>query len=102
VAAIQMEWSLVSRSIEDKIVPVCKVWTAAAAPCQPKFGTGTESAVLTRTEPCAWNLCADALQQELGIPIVAYSPLSRNLLTDQPGANTEGDNFRAQCPRFQE
>lgn len=42
ICAIQQEWSLLTRNIEDELVPTCK---------------------------------------ELGIGIVAYSPLARNLLT---------------------
>ncbi|KAJ1495562.1 NADP-dependent oxidoreductase domain-containing protein [Baffinella frigidus] len=61
VAVVQLEWSIVSRSIEEKIVPVCK---------------------------------------ELGITIVAYSPLSRNLLTDTSGEGA-ATNFKGSLPRFQ-
>ncbi|MEJ7844644.1 MAG: aldo/keto reductase [Acidimicrobiales bacterium] len=64
VTALQSEWSLWSRDIEDEIVPTCR---------------------------------------ELGIGIVAYSPLGRGLLT---GAITKpddlaADDFRRHHPRFQ-
>jgi aryl-alcohol dehydrogenase-like predicted oxidoreductase len=59
IDAIQMEWSLMSRSIEQSVAPVCK---------------------------------------ELSIPIVAYSPLARNLLAAPP---TETPNdWRANHPRY--
>lgn len=58
IAAIQQEWSLLTRNLEDDLVPVCA---------------------------------------ELGIGIVAYSPLARNLLsspTEKPS------DWRATLPRF--
>ncbi|MEV6607585.1 aldo/keto reductase [Kutzneria sp. NPDC051319] len=65
IAALQTEWSLWSRDIEDEIVPVCR---------------------------------------ELGVGIVAYSPLGRGFLT---GRFTATDNFgdgdfRSGQPRFSE
>jgi aryl-alcohol dehydrogenase-like predicted oxidoreductase len=64
IAALQSEWSLWSRDLEDEIVGVCR---------------------------------------ELGIGIVAYSPLGRGMLT---GTVTSGDDldrsdFRRGQPRFQ-
>eukprot|EP00634_Sargassococcus_sp_CCMP2135_P011705 CAMPEP_0198657608 /NCGR_PEP_ID=MMETSP1467-20131203/17598_1 /TAXON_ID=1462469 /ORGANISM="unid. sp., Strain CCMP2135" /LENGTH=317 /DNA_ID=CAMNT_0044393809 /DNA_START=1 /DNA_END=954 /DNA_ORIENTATION=+ len=59
VAAVQQEWSLLTRSLEPELVPVCK---------------------------------------ELGVTVVAYSPLARNLLsglTKEPPAD-----WRASNPRY--
>ena len=59
VAAVQQEWSLITRSLESELVPVCS---------------------------------------ELGITIVAYSPLGRNLLS---GVVTESPNdWRKSLPRY--
>jgi len=61
VCCIQQEWSLLTRGVEEQLVPVCR---------------------------------------ELGIGIVAYSPLARNLLAapkDRPS-----DARRAALPRFEE
>jgi aryl-alcohol dehydrogenase-like predicted oxidoreductase len=66
IAALQSEWSLWSRDIEDSIVPTCR---------------------------------------ELGIGIVAYSPLGRGFLTGQytSSADFAKDDFRAfGQPRFAE
>ena len=61
VTAVQQEWSLMTRSLEDELIPVCK---------------------------------------ELGVTVVAYSPLGRNLLT---GLVTEPPNdWRASNPRYSE
>jgi aryl-alcohol dehydrogenase-like predicted oxidoreductase len=65
IAALQSEWSLWSRDIEDEVVPACR---------------------------------------ELGISIVAFSPLGRGLLTGQIASREEfnpGD-FRLKHPRFTE
>ena len=60
VACVQQEWSLITRSLEDELVPVCR---------------------------------------DLGITIVAYSPLGRNLLT---GVVTEPPNdWRKNHPRYE-
>ncbi|XP_024984889.1 probable aldo-keto reductase 3 isoform X2 [Cynara cardunculus var. scolymus] len=64
ITAIQLEWSLWSRDVEDEIIPTCR---------------------------------------ELGIGIVAYSPLGRGFLSSGPKMTenlTEGD-FRQSLPRFQ-
>jgi aryl-alcohol dehydrogenase-like predicted oxidoreductase len=61
VAAIQQEWSLLTRGLEDELVPLCR---------------------------------------ELGIGIVAYSPLARNLLAAPKERPT--DQRRASIPRFAE
>ncbi|KAH7857285.1 hypothetical protein Vadar_010919 [Vaccinium darrowii] len=64
ITAIQLEWSLWSRDVEEEIVPTCR---------------------------------------ELGIGIVAYSPLGRGFFSSGPkvaGNWTTGD-FRQQLPRFQ-
>lgn len=59
IACVEMEWSIMSRDIEEKIVPACR---------------------------------------ELGIALVAYSPLSRGLLT---AAYAEApEDWRASLPRF--
>ena len=66
ITALQTEWSLWSRDIEDEIVPVCR---------------------------------------ELGIGVVAYSPLGRGFLTGRfTSADSFGDgDFRAAAqPRFSE
>jgi aryl-alcohol dehydrogenase-like predicted oxidoreductase len=65
ITALQSEWSLWSRDIEDEIVPTCR---------------------------------------ELGIGIVAYSPLGRGFLTGtvtSPADLDDGD-FRRKQPRFQD
>eukprot|EP00759_Apiculatamorpha_spiralis_P057387 PhF_6_TR8631/c0_g1_i1/m.13471 len=63
VACIQQEWSLLTRDLEDTLVPVCK---------------------------------------ELGIGIVAYSPLARNLLTlTKDSAPVSSTDWRASQPRYQ-
>ncbi|KAK9078971.1 hypothetical protein SSX86_000640 [Deinandra increscens subsp. villosa] len=64
ITAVQLEWSLWSRDVEDEIIPTCR---------------------------------------ELGIGIVAYSPLGRGFLSMGPKM-TESlaeDDFRASLPRFQ-
>lgn len=59
IAAVQQEWSLITRSLEDELLPVCST---------------------------------------LGVTIVAYSPLGRNLLS---GVITEPPNdWRASLPRY--
>jgi len=59
IAAVQQEWSLLTRNLEDELVPTCA---------------------------------------ELGVAIVAYSPLGRNLLT---GVVTETPtDWRANLPRY--
>lgn len=59
IACVQQEWSLLTRNLEDELVPVCR---------------------------------------ELGIVIVAYSPLARNLLT---GVVTEAPtDWRSSNPRY--
>lgn len=60
IAAVQQEWSLMTRSLEDELVPAC---------------------------------------QELGVTIVAYSPLARNLLAAQ--AKAPPADWRADQPRYQ-
>ena len=59
IDAIQMEWSLMTRSIEKEVVPVCK---------------------------------------EFGIPIVAYSPLARNMLASK--VEVAPADWRSQLPRY--
>ncbi|KAJ0555294.1 putative perakine reductase [Helianthus annuus] len=64
ITAVQLEWSLWSRDVEDEIIPTCR---------------------------------------ELGIGIVAYSPLGRGFLSSGPKMTeglTKGD-FRQSLPRFQ-
>ncbi|XP_065852265.1 probable aldo-keto reductase 2 [Euphorbia lathyris] len=64
ITAVQLEWSLWSRDVEEEIVPTCR---------------------------------------ELGIGIVAYSPLGRGFFSSGPKlieTLTEGD-FRKHLPRFQ-
>lgn len=64
IAAIQLEWSLWSRDVEDEIIPTCR---------------------------------------ELGIGIVAYSPLGRGFFSSGPKMveNLSSDDFRKFLPRFQ-
>jgi len=63
IAALQSEWSLWSRDIEDEIVPACR---------------------------------------EMGVGIVAYSPLGRGFLTGQIRSvdDLAGDDYRRHHPRF--
>ncbi|CAB9496303.1 Aldo-keto reductase yakc [NADP(+)] [Seminavis robusta] len=61
IDAVQQEWSILTRTLEDELVPVCKANSIA---------------------------------------IVAYSPLSRNLLVQKQEALPEGD-ARAIFPRYQ-
>lgn len=65
ITALQTEWSLFSREIEDEIVPTCR---------------------------------------ELGISVVAYSPLGRGLLTGaiRSTADLQEIDFRRSSPRFSE
>ncbi|XP_058201563.1 probable aldo-keto reductase 2 [Rhododendron vialii] len=64
ITAIQLEWSLWSRDVEEEIVPTCR---------------------------------------ELGIGIVAYSPLGRGFFSSGPkmAENLATDDFRKDLPRFQ-
>eukprot|EP00929_Paragymnodinium_shiwhaense_P109019 TRINITY_DN75385_c0_g1_i1.p1 TRINITY_DN75385_c0_g1~~TRINITY_DN75385_c0_g1_i1.p1 ORF type:complete len:334 (+),score=99.58 TRINITY_DN75385_c0_g1_i1:78-1079(+) len=62
VAAVQQEWSLLTRNLEESVVPTCK---------------------------------------ELGVGIVAYSPLARNLLCDVESP-PETDWRVNSCPRYSE
>ncbi|CAB9524357.1 Aldo-keto reductase yakc [NADP(+)] [Seminavis robusta] len=61
IDAVQQEWSLMTRSLEEEMVPVCK---------------------------------------ELGIAIVAYSPLSRNMLAKKTEVLADKTDFRANLPRY--
>ncbi|KAG7585116.1 NADP-dependent oxidoreductase domain [Arabidopsis thaliana x Arabidopsis arenosa] len=65
VTAVQLEWSLWTRDVEEEIIPTCR---------------------------------------ELGIGIVAYSPLGRGFFASGPKLveNLEKDDFRKALPRFQE
>lgn len=66
ISAIQMEWSLWTRDLEEEVVPTCR---------------------------------------ELGIGIVAYSPLGRGFLTgtiQNPADLGENDWRKVGCPRFEE
>ncbi|CAF2152758.1 unnamed protein product [Brassica napus] len=65
ITAVQIEWSLWSRDVEEDIIPTCR---------------------------------------ELGIGIVAYSPLGRGFLAAGPklAENFEDDDYRKGLPRFQE
>ncbi|CAM0908236.1 unnamed protein product [Alopecurus aequalis] len=64
ITAIQLEWSLWSRDVEEDIIPTCR---------------------------------------ELGIGIVAYSPLGRGFLSSGPKLvdTLPDDDFRKNLPRFQ-
>ncbi|XP_074333075.1 putative aldo-keto reductase 2 [Apium graveolens] len=64
ITAVQLEWSLWSRDVEEDIIPTCR---------------------------------------ELGIGIVAYSPLGRGFLSGGLNmvANLSKDDFRKHHPRFQ-
>ncbi|KAK1371073.1 putative aldo-keto reductase 2 [Heracleum sosnowskyi] len=64
ITAVQLEWSLWSRDVEEDIIPTCR---------------------------------------ELGIGIVAYSPLGRGFLSGDSNmvASLSKDDFRKDCPRFQ-
>ncbi|KAK4732941.1 hypothetical protein R3W88_025929 [Solanum pinnatisectum] len=64
ITAVQLEWSLWSRDVEEEIVPTCR---------------------------------------ELGIGIVAYSPLGRGFLSSGPKLleDCSNEDFRKYLPRFQ-
>ncbi|KAG8367569.1 hypothetical protein BUALT_Bualt16G0085500 [Buddleja alternifolia] len=64
ITAVQLEWSLWARDVEDEIIPTCR---------------------------------------ELGIGIVAYSPLGKGFLSSGAKVveNITGDDFRKILPRFQ-
>lgn len=64
ITAVQLEWSLWARDVEEEIVPTCR---------------------------------------ELGIGIVAYSPLGRGFFSSGAGVieNVTEDDFRKTLPRFQ-
>ncbi|KAG7650105.1 NADP-dependent oxidoreductase domain [Arabidopsis thaliana x Arabidopsis arenosa] len=65
ITAVQIEWSLWTRDVEEEIIPTCR---------------------------------------ELGIGIVAYSPLGRGFFASGPKLveNLEKNDFRKALPRFQE
>ncbi|XP_074306868.1 putative aldo-keto reductase 2 [Silene latifolia] len=65
ITAVQLEWSLWTRDVEEDIIPTCR---------------------------------------ELGIGIVAYSPLGRGFLCSGPkiAENLSKDDFRQVLPRFQQ
>ncbi|VYS49570.1 unnamed protein product [Arabidopsis thaliana] len=65
ITAVQIEWSLWSRDVEEDIIPTCR---------------------------------------ELGIGIVAYSPLGRGFFASGPKIveNLEQDDYRKGLPRFQQ
>ncbi|KFK30951.1 hypothetical protein AALP_AA6G048800 [Arabis alpina] len=65
ITAMQIEWSLWSRDVEEEIIPTCR---------------------------------------ELGIGIVAYSPLGRGFLASGPKLvdNLDQDDYRKTLPRFQQ
>ncbi|KAL9240077.1 hypothetical protein vseg_014338 [Gypsophila vaccaria] len=65
ITAVQLEWSLWTRDVEETIVPTCR---------------------------------------ELGIGIVAYSPLGRGFLSTGPTVmeNLSKDDYRQHLPRFQQ
>nr|XP_016446975.1 PREDICTED: auxin-induced protein PCNT115-like [Nicotiana tabacum] len=64
ITAVQLEWSLWSRDVEEEIIPTCR---------------------------------------ELGIGIVAYSPLGRGFLSSGPKLleDLSNEDFRKHLPRFQ-
>ncbi|XP_022145191.1 probable aldo-keto reductase 2 [Momordica charantia] len=64
ITAVQIEWSLWSRDVEEEIIPTCR---------------------------------------ELGIGIVAYSPLGRGFFSSGPNIveGLKNDDFRKTLPRFQ-
>ncbi|KAG2302577.1 hypothetical protein Bca52824_031228 [Brassica carinata] len=64
ITAVQLEWSLWSRDVEEEVVPTCR---------------------------------------ELGIGIVAYSPLGRGFFASGPKLldNIENNDYRKTLPRFQ-
>ncbi|PON95587.1 Aldo/keto reductase/potassium channel subunit beta, partial [Trema orientale] len=64
ISAVQLEWSLWSRDVEEDIIPTCR---------------------------------------ELGIGIVAYSPLGRGFMSSGPKLldTLSNDDFRKNLPRFQ-
>ncbi|XP_019179961.1 PREDICTED: auxin-induced protein PCNT115-like [Ipomoea nil] len=64
ISAVQLEWSLWSRDVEEDVIPTCR---------------------------------------ELGIGIVAYSPLGRGFLSSGPKLveNFSNDDYRKCLPRFQ-
>lgn len=64
ITAVQLEWSLWSRDVEEDIIPTCR---------------------------------------ELGIGIVAYSPLGRGFLSSGPKLveNVSNEDYRKRLPRFQ-
>ncbi|OIT01831.1 PREDICTED: auxin-induced protein PCNT115 [Nicotiana attenuata] len=64
ITAVQLEWSLWSRDVEDEIIPTCR---------------------------------------ELGIGIVAYSPLGRGFLSSGPKLleDMSNEDYRKHLPRFQ-
>lgn len=69
ITAVQMEWSLWTRDIEEDIVPLCRYgphnscnWLLLTAPGSPF------------NQEMTWSLFS---YRELGIAIVPYSPLGR-------------------------
>jgi aryl-alcohol dehydrogenase-like predicted oxidoreductase len=72
ITAVQLEWSLWSRDAEEDIIPTCRYF----------YGKSNTSCPVTRSEALFSELsifCDNF--RELGIGIVAYSPLGRGFLS---------------------
>lgn len=90
ITAVQLEWSLWTRDVEEEIVPTCRYFDSFLG---LKF-------ILRLWEPKNSNfIVLTGMYRELGIGIVAYSPLGRGFFSS--GAKlveslAEGD-FRKVC-----
>lgn len=92
ITALQLEWSLWSRDVEAEIIPTCRFITYLLITC-----------IVVIKKIQISNVCK-FFGRELGIGIVAYSPLGRGFLSSGPKmaeSLTEGD-FRQVCKKQNE
>ncbi|GAB2221721.1 hypothetical protein Drorol1_Dr00012907 [Drosera rotundifolia] len=98
ITAVQMEWSLWTRDIEDAIVPTCRhnsIRRALFSSCVYH----DQQMHLPQFDFYKFVLCA----RELGIGIVAYSPLGRGFFSKGPKVveSFPENDYRRSIPRFQ-
>lgn len=76
ITAIQLEWSLWSRDVEEEIIPTCRLDTTFLLYIYKFTNTNNKCKYL--------NSAYHSLIRELGIGIVAYSPLGRGFFSSGP------------------
>ncbi|CAH8296000.1 unnamed protein product [Eruca vesicaria subsp. sativa] len=88
ITAVQLEWSLWTRDVEEEIVPTCRYLRLH----RPFF-------VHIHQYSCSLSFF-----RELGIGIVSYSPLGRGFFASGPKLveKLDNDDFRKTLPRFQQ